>query len=265
MTMLFACLLALGSRSPAQNGQSDTLLVFFEFDKSVLPLRELSKIDESVEAWQRRHHKVLEISIIGYTDSAGTAGYNNSLSEARAKYIEQYLSGQLRDSSVRFSLAALGESQSGYQSDSLDRKVAIIPGFAPANVPDTANGSLLVLDRIIELSNIQFVEDRDYMTSHSLSAMPSYATMLKGAQYDKMHIVGYYNLEGRMLKPTDPRFILSGKRAKAIADYFIEAGLDRSKISYEGAGNSRMVIENPRTISQMRQNIRVEIFLYTKQ
>lgn len=121
MAMLFACLLILGNRARAQNEQSDTLLVFFEFDKSVLPQWELSKIDESVETWQRLHRKVLEISIIGYADSSGTTGYNNSLSEARARYIEQYLSGQLRDSSLKFTLAALGESQSGYQSDSLDR------------------------------------------------------------------------------------------------------------------------------------------------
>ncbi|HRE52665.1 MAG TPA: OmpA family protein [Flavitalea sp.] len=261
---LLTCLLTFWSSSYAQNGPSDTLLVFFEFDKSSLPLQELSKIDESVETWQRLHRKVLEIFIIGYADSSGTAGYNNSLSEARARYIEKYLSEQLRDSSIKFSMAAVGESQSGYQDDSLDRKVAVIPTFAPRHALDSITDYPLKLDQVIELSNIQFVEDQAYLTSQSLAAMPSYLAMLKGARYDKMHIVGYYNLDGRLLKSTDPRFILSKKRAKLIADYLIEAGLDPSKIFYEGAGNSRMVVEKPRTISQMRKNIRVEILLYTR-
>ena len=79
-----------------------------------------------------------------------------------------------------------------------------------------------------------------------------------------MVVTGYYNLDGKDLAENDPRFVLSRQRAKVIYDYLIENGFSVSLLSYQGKGNSKMIVSHPQTEDAMRRNIRVEIILYKR-
>jgi outer membrane protein OmpA-like peptidoglycan-associated protein len=52
---------------------------------------------------------------------------------------------------------------------------------------------------------------------------------------------------------------LSKDRAKAVNDYLINKGIDASRLSYKGYGNSKMIYKNPMNEKQNEENRRVEI------
>lgn len=259
--LLFAC----PGFDFAQRPMADTVNVFFDLNKSGLAGGRLDLIREMIQSRRTGQSKIASIDILGYADSSGTARYNDRLSAERAKYIKSFLQQEWSDSSTVWSTSAYGESMATQASDSLNRRVSVVFTYKmkeAQTMPDTA--TILVVDTIIQLPNIRFVEDQAYLTNESFSAMPSYIHQLQREPFDSMLIVGYYNHDGKLLARNDPRFILSGKRARLIYDYLVDAGFDRSKISWEGAGNRLMVVPKPRSIDQMRQNIRVEIILYRK-
>lgn len=54
---------------------------------------------------------------------------------------------------------------------------------------------------------------------------------------------------------------LSRLRAKAVADYLVNAGIEESRIEYNGYGNTEMVFPEPENDAQMQANRRVEIHI----
>ena len=54
---------------------------------------------------------------------------------------------------------------------------------------------------------------------------------------------------------------LSRLRAKAVADYLINAGISKDRIEYNGYGNTAMIYPEPETDAEMQANRRVEIHI----
>lgn len=52
---------------------------------------------------------------------------------------------------------------------------------------------------------------------------------------------------------------LSKKRAEAVSDYLIEKGISQRRLKTKGYGDSERIVENPRTPSDHRRNMRVEV------
>lgn len=71
------------------NAISETEAVFFEFDHASIPVSELDKLNNFL-------HRIdspglMHVRVEGYTDSKGSAKYNNKLSTRRARALRDYL------------------------------------------------------------------------------------------------------------------------------------------------------------------------------
>ncbi len=63
--------------------------VLFGFDKSTLSAKAVSMLDSNIAVLKRYNR--LKVRIVGYTDARGPAGYNQALSERRAKSVLNHL------------------------------------------------------------------------------------------------------------------------------------------------------------------------------
>lgn len=66
--------------------------IFFDFDSDVLSSTATSKLDDLSMILKKFPN--LELMIVGHTDAVGTNGYNQVLSERRAKAVSKYLHGK---------------------------------------------------------------------------------------------------------------------------------------------------------------------------
>lgn len=67
--------------------------VYFDFNKSTLNPSAMDKLD-SLASWVKDSKTVSRAMIVGYADQIGSSSYNATLSENRAKTVEQYLLGK---------------------------------------------------------------------------------------------------------------------------------------------------------------------------
>jgi len=86
----------------------------FDFDKAVLKEQgkvELHKLDEYIKS---KGINVVDINVIGHTDSTGSAEYNQGLSERRAMAVKEYMVSEGIDGSI---IDASGEGESNPVAD----------------------------------------------------------------------------------------------------------------------------------------------------
>jgi len=86
----------------------------FDFDKAVLKEQgrvELHKLDEYIKS---KGIKVVDINVIGHTDSMGSVEYNQGLSERRATAVKEYMVSEGIDGSI---IDANGEGESNPVAD----------------------------------------------------------------------------------------------------------------------------------------------------
>ncbi len=118
-------------------------------------------------------------------------------------------------------------------------------------------------DTVISLNHINFIANKAELTEAAFEALPSTIANLRAFKDRYLEIDGYCNQPGPPLPRTDVLFILSVDRAKYIYHYLISQGFDASHLSYRGLGNASPVNPHPTTTSQMDQNMRVEIKVFT--
>jgi outer membrane protein OmpA-like peptidoglycan-associated protein len=63
-----------------------TFIVFFGFDQTVLTPEALEVVTQAVA--EARRTGMVRVEIVGHTDTVGSAGYNQALSERRAASVE---------------------------------------------------------------------------------------------------------------------------------------------------------------------------------
>mgnify|MGYP002151997169 CR=1 FL=1 len=71
------------------NSDAASLLVYFSFDSTILPLGISDVLDPHVR--YLNDHPYVRVTLEGHTDAVGTPEYNIALGEKRAKKVEQYL------------------------------------------------------------------------------------------------------------------------------------------------------------------------------
>ncbi|MGQ0530418.1 MAG: OmpA family protein [Panacagrimonas sp.] len=84
--------------------------VYFDFDKSEIKGAEKAKLDKAVAAFKATKGTKLVLKAEGHTDSMGSAGYNEALSERRAAAVKSYLVSQGVPAD-RVEISAFGESK----------------------------------------------------------------------------------------------------------------------------------------------------------
>ncbi len=113
-------------------------------------------------------------------------------------------------------------------------------------------------DKLV-LNNILFQANSTSLLSRSKTELNSLAYLLQNNPNIKIRIDGHVNAPGE--KNTDYNLKLSEGRAKAIYDFLIKSGIDASRLSYKGFGNTQMIYPNAKTEMEMKVNRRVEILI----
>jgi outer membrane protein OmpA-like peptidoglycan-associated protein len=280
LLVVFLCgLLTLGN---GQEIRRNSFVVHFAFNK-------YDTTEESAEALKGRWKELAaamenpdSITITGFTDTVGTVGYNKILSLMRARHIAAWFSEvSAHDESYagKIRVQAMGKQRPVSTIDSLNRRVELrfyyrlaVNGTAKnpdgdaVGLKDTsaavARGG--VIDTVVTLVNIFFVQNSPELTSSSRMAMPSVINSLKRYKDRNLRILGNCNSPGAVLESYDPLFILSVNRARVVYEYLIREGFDAQKLSYKGLGNSVMKNPHPYTREQMEENMRVDVEVYKK-
>jgi len=82
--------------------------VYFDFDRATLKPEAIAILDEAAELLN--HHTKVVVEVAGHTDSIGSEGYNQGLSERRANVVRDYLTGKGVNAS-RMTAVGYGESR----------------------------------------------------------------------------------------------------------------------------------------------------------
>jgi outer membrane protein OmpA-like peptidoglycan-associated protein len=270
----------------AQTNKADTLPVYFSFGGYSINKENLVQLNSFLDKIIPTVSPGTMISIVGYTDTAGTEKYNAALSMRRCRSVNSIIEKHMV-ASKKFSiqLMPMGEQKAATGADSLNRRVDVIffvPQYTtkmplqrqpvaevlyntakPATEHKDARDK--VIDTVIVLDYIYFEPDLPVLTSGSVSALPYYVSILKKYRNNEMEIGGHVNHTDSKLKETDPLFKLSEKRAKEVYEYLIDYGFDSTKLSHKGYGNSKLLFPSPANLEEKRKNMRVEITVYKKQ
>ena len=269
MRRLVRCLILLLVLAPAavaQRPRADTLVLHFAFNRSnVYPA--------DSTALQSATRSADSILLLGYTDTVGATTYNERLSYRRALATKTALLAYYPSKAPPIRLDPRGETNPLPGDDSFSRRVEIIvyyhikdtpaivkappvdtPRIRPDDEPDTAFG----------LDNINFIANTPILTDAAKEALPGSVAYLRHFALQYLEIDGFCNQPGPPLKPKDPLFILSIRRAKFIYDYLIAQGFDSTHLRYKGLGNTNPVNAHPTTAHEMDQNMRVEIRVFRK-
>ena len=102
--------------------------VLFPFDSAELSDDGKAIIDERILKYRGKVQDMLNIDVVGYTDSVGTEEYNQTLSVARAQSVADYIDAQTDIPHQKVEVRGKGESMAdgGAAEDrALDRRVII--------------------------------------------------------------------------------------------------------------------------------------------
>lgn len=108
----------------------------------------------------------------------------------------------------------------------------------------------------INLQNIKFDSDKTEILTESQSALDQLKSFLDVNPGMHIELQGHVNGESKRNKRKFRK--LSSARAKAIYDKLVEAGVDKSRLAYQGFGNSKMIFPTPVNNRQAEANRRVE-------
>ena len=113
------------------------------------------------------------------------------------------------------------------------------------------------IGEIFNLNNILFLPNKSIFVKDSFEELDYLFQLLTQQKQLKIQITGHVNAPKQ--KNTTEFQELSENRAKAVVEYLIEKGISPQRLSFKGFGNTKMLHENPKTISEMTENRRVEI------
>jgi outer membrane protein OmpA-like peptidoglycan-associated protein len=108
--------------------------------------------------------------------------------------------------------------------------------------------------KIITLDKLYFPADSSSITSDSRDVLNEVFEFLKTNKDVAIEIGGHTN----DLPPDDYCFKLSTARAKSVAEYLINRGINRDRLQYKGYGKTKPIASN-KTAYGRKQNQRVEI------
>ncbi|AWA29354.1 hypothetical protein HYN48_04215 [Flavobacterium magnum] len=273
---LYAALLYLGTLS-AQVGQKE-ILVYFDSGSHVISAEGASTLNA---LFVTDSLTINSVSVEGFCDDIGTEYDNLALSRKRAESVAEYI----RTHAAIHDLSATGKGEIALNSaaDALsqrqhNRRVAVVASYAvapeepkpvrsqPAAVDlfegykmpgeNLSEGDKLILRQLVFVASTTVFEDAEACETE-LSRYVQYFKANPGINFE---IHGHVCCISKSF--FDARNIYTGKnnlsedRAKRIYDYFIEKGIDKSRMAYKGFGR-----KFPRPGVAEKFNKRVEIVI----
>ena len=111
----------------------------------------------------------------------------------------------------------------------------------------------------IKLTNIMFVPGLDRFQTSSFKDLNLLYKLLKENSELKVEIQGHVN--GPKMRNKKEFQLLSRARAKAVLDFLVEKGIEKSRLKSVGYGNTKMIFPKASTEFKMQFNRRVEILI----
>ncbi|RFC54136.1 OmpA family protein [Brumimicrobium aurantiacum] len=113
----------------------------------------------------------------------------------------------------------------------------------------------------IELEGLEFVSQSDVLLPVAYSKLRRLKDFMVLNPKVEIEIQGHVHLLG---KNTFRAKILSRKRAQKVRSYLVDSGVDKSRMTIKGFGNSQMLYPKAESIPQVQANRRVEIRITNK-
>jgi len=262
----------------------DTVTVYFPINKSSLDIPGLQRLDSLFSIIRDNNRKVL---IYGYADYLGTEKPNQELSETRAQVVREYLLSKGYSGSGILACTGVGqvkEHREDIEGNRLNRRTDIfVKRLGPRIVAaekkagegamETAPGKLIrqinTLDsgKVLVLDNINFYPASHQPLEESVPALKELVTTLKQLPSLRIKIEGHICcLKDRddALDVETGELNLSTARARFIYLFLIKNGINRNRLSYEGYGRRKPLIEDEKTEEDAKTNRRVEIRILSK-
>ena len=216
--------------------------IYFDTDEYFVVQTEKARLFGFVKALPKRG--LLKIEISGFCDDIGAENYNLILSQNRANAIREVFSSLSFFPDKIISVDGKGEVLLNvYPSDdpeivrSLNRRVDVVVSYlAPATVSET---SLKDTSSPVVLNNVHFISGYSYLARGSKEILSSLAKTLTKESFSFV-IQGHVCCTEGKIDAIDKRTKernLSVARAKYVYDYFLEKGIENSRMSYEGFGH----------------------------
>ncbi|MFY0481008.1 OmpA family protein [Flavobacterium sp. PLA-1-15] len=268
--------------------------VFFESNKFELQKAEISKLT----AWMDANKEVKIVAINGYTDEDGSVGFNDTLAKKRVSFIYNQISGKVK---IRedFKTRSFGELHNQSADKSQNRKVTIyyilqkdlaredeILGIkkieeAPKPKPVANYPSKIVIDNPngttseynldvnfmkqvneskagekLKIENLNFQFNTFAIVNESRGKLYELLLVMQNNPTLKIEIQGHI-----CCNPSN-KGKLSEERAKAIKNFLVGQGIDKTRVTFKGFGSTQPIYPLPEKTEEERAgNRRVEILI----
>lgn len=269
--------------------------VFFESNKFELQKAEITKLKD----WMEANKEVKIVAINGYTDEDGSVGFNDTLAKKRVSFVFNEISGKIK---IRedFKTRSFGELHNQSDDKSQNRKVTVyyilqkdlaredeILGIKKAevaevkpklvaNYPDkisinNPNGttSEYKLDvnfmkqvneskagEKLKIENLNFQFNTFAIVNESRGKLFELLIVMQNNPSLKIEVQGHIccNLSNKGK--------LSEERAKAIKNFLVGQGIDKTRVTFKGFGSTQPIYPLPEKNEEERAaNRRVEILI----
>lgn len=259
--LIINCISCLGIF--AQGGQDTSVNFYFVINGTRLDIHQLKMLKDFASNY---HIKTIK----GYADTTGEKNYNLALSRKRAYSVYAVLSKN-RDSTNKVDLFSLGENDEKPELWE-NRRVEVIgtairgnvsgPGIPERDPTSDTTGKVSRVLRDFNLEYVYFIPDQAVITQESWASLQELAAILKTYQTETFEIVGHINYQSRFDSThlTDI-YDLSKRRAKLVYDFLVGQGIQPSRMTYRGVGNSEPIYPRPVNDEERRKNMRVQIII----
>ncbi len=151
------------------------------------------------------------------------------------------------------------EDENGDLSKGDNGGVSTIPN-PPEPKPEPSDETTFIPEEEIEVGKITRIDQLNFKADSFALNMDSYEVLDKIYEFLKKNKTITIEIGGHTnsIPPDDYCNELSENRAKAVADYLVEKGIPRERISYKGYGKTKPIATN-KTTQGRRENQRVEI------
>ncbi|MBK7105784.1 MAG: OmpA family protein [Ignavibacteriae bacterium] len=240
--------------------------VKFKFDKDELTEESKAILNNVANTLNRFPEEKIEI--LGHTDNIGTDEYNMDLSERRAKSVKNYLvtRGVVED---RLYTGGCGERKPVSDNDSeigraINRRIefSIYDGISskcpkPEDGGIQQNGSefenAVKNSEQVIIEGVFFKFDSDQLTPESDNTLTNVANVLQKYPDANVEIQGHTDSLGNNMYNE----FLSEKRAKSVKNFLIKNGINESRLTPIGYGETKPIEDN-RTAYGRAVNRRIE-------
>jgi outer membrane protein OmpA-like peptidoglycan-associated protein len=244
---------------------TDTMTVYFDFNKSALRRQEQAALDRRFNAIGPR---IGSIELAGHCDSVGRNHYNDSLARQRVATVRKYLLSKQVPDSVFTELYSYGKRKpindnGDEQKRSLNRRVTIRWRLAEGPVSgstlrDALRDTAAVVGKTIILPRVLFYRPMPV----SFSTLQELSGIMKEHPGLRIEIQGHVccmpgDMDGRDIETKKDD--LSMQRAKFVYGYLASFGVDTTRMSYRGYGGSRKIYPEETNEAEKLSNRRVEI------